>query len=258
MSTPHLDTIFDGRVIVEQPDVGYRFSIDPLLLIAFAYPQKTVQLAIDLGAGCGVVGLGLLVTGRALRVVGVEIQERLADMALANALRNGFEKAYEMERSDVREASLPSLGKADLVVCNPPFWPVWEGRMPPDEERRIARHEVLGSLGDWIHGARRVLHPTRGRLCIVYPARRVDELLVCMHKHGMSGTRLRFVFSMPRKPAEQVLLEARLGKLGRLNVEPPLLLKDDDGADTKELLDIVSGGFSREVRELSDTRKVSD
>jgi len=258
MSTPHVDTIFDGRVIVEQPEVGYRFSIDSLLLIAFAYTQKETNLAIDLGAGCGVVGLGLLATRRALRVVGVEIQERLADMALANAHRNGFEKAYEIERSDVRKASLPHLGKADLVVCNPPFWPVWEGRMPPDEERRIARHEVIGSLEDWIHAARRVLHPTRGRLFIVYPARRVDELLVCMHKQGMSGTRLRFVFSMPRKPAEQVLLEARHGKTGRLNVEPPLLLKDDGGTDTKELLEIVSGGFSWEIRALPDTRRVSD
>lgn len=257
MSNSQSDAIFNGRMVLDQPAQGYRFSIDSLLLVEFARSNKASRLAFDLGAGCGVVGLGLLAAGFADRVIAVEIQEGLAALASSNGVQNGFAQRYEVVCADVRRASqeLPE-GSADLVVSNPPFWPVWRERMPTDRERKIARHEVHGGLVDWIRAAKRLLHPRRGRFLVVYPARRLDELLHHMCSQGLSGTRMRLVFPTPSRPAEQVLIEARGGKPGRLEVLPPLLLKDETGADSPDLQRIASGEFSAKLKERPDKRTV--
>ncbi|HEX9105199.1 MAG TPA: methyltransferase, partial [Polyangia bacterium] len=60
-----------------QPRAGYRFSIDPLLLVDFC-------------AGVGVVGLGLLTRDPKARATLIEIQPRLATLAQRNVDANGF------------------------------------------------------------------------------------------------------------------------------------------------------------------------
>src|SRR5262249_23627204 len=61
------DAIFSGRLRLCQParGAGYRFNLDPVLLAGFAAGGEHV---VDLGAGCGVLGLALLVLGKAERL----------------------------------------------------------------------------------------------------------------------------------------------------------------------------------------------
>ena len=76
------DTVYGGRLVLFQPKNGYRFSIDSLLLTRFACDGTRVSLSADLGAGCGVVGLGLLAAGQTCRVVAMEVQHSLAVLAV--------------------------------------------------------------------------------------------------------------------------------------------------------------------------------
>ena len=60
------DSILRGALVLEQPRRGYRFTADPLLLAGFmslhGRRPRTGGLSLcDLGAGCGVLGLALLV-----------------------------------------------------------------------------------------------------------------------------------------------------------------------------------------------------
>ncbi len=249
------DAVYRGRLLLDQPRKGYRFSVDSLLLTAFACSKRRATLAADLGAGCGVAGLGLLAAGQAQRVVAVEVQSGLAELALGNASLNGFESCYQVVRADVRvECEELPAAEFDLVVTNPPFWPVRAGRLPQDEERRLACHEVLCGIDEWMKSASRLVHPSRGRLLVVFPARRFDELIVAMGRAQLFGSTLRFVHPLADKPAELVLVEARGGTAGRLVTEPPLVLKNPDGTDTPEAASIVNGAFSPELSALPDRR----
>ncbi len=249
------DTLYEGRLVLLQPGRGYRFSIDSPVLTWFASNGGFASLTADLGAGCGVVGLGLLLSGQTKKVVGVEVQSSLARLAVRNAALNGLGSAYELAESDIRQPP-PSLspGTFDLVVSNPPFWPKESGRLPDDEERRIACHEILGEIDDWISTAANLLNPRRGRMSIVFPARRLDALLLSLDRSGFSCTRLLLVHPLASKPAELALVEARRGNPGRLVVEPPITLKQADGTDTPEAATIIKGEFSKQLRERPDRR----
>ena len=250
------DTLYDGRIILEQPQKGYRFSVDSPLLTWFACEGREASSAVDLGAGCGVVGLGLLAAEQARRVVAVEVQPALASLAVRNAELNGFSRRYQVSVSDVRNVQDGfGQGDFDLVISNPPFWPRSSGRLPSDEERRVACHAVLGNLRDWIEAASYLLNSRHGRLCVVYPARRMDELLMCLDGSRLSATRIVLVHPLPNKPAELVLVEARTGGPGRVTVAPQVTLKNTDGTDTKEAESILRGAFSAELEKRPDKRE---
>jgi tRNA1Val (adenine37-N6)-methyltransferase len=250
-----LDAIFEGRVLLHQHRRGYRFAADAPLLTWFACGRRRARAAVDIGAGCGVVGLGLLAAGAADRVVAIEIQPRLAELCLKNARANGLEDAFEVVVADALEADdrLPDAG-FDLVVANPPFWPADKGRLPQNKERRIACHEVALTLDGWVTRARQLLAPRRGRLCVVFPARRADELIAALETAGLSATRLLPVHPRAADPAELILVEARAGRPGRLVLQPQLVLKNESGEDTADAARILNGRFSRQLRARRDRR----
>lgn len=253
------DALYEGRLILMQPRKGYRFSVDSPLLTWFACSDRSAVQTADLGAGCGVVGLGILLAGWTGRVVALEVQDAMEQLARKNAHLNGLESAYECQRLDIRQTSKEfEKGSFDLVVSNPPFWPAASGRLPGDEVRRIACHEILGDLNDWVKAAAWLLDPRRGRFCVVFPARRLDSLCIALDRHGLSTTRLCMIHPMNEKPAELALVEARYGESGRMVVDRPLTLKNGNGEDTQEAAVILRGGFSRSLQERGDLRSGKD
>ncbi len=249
------DALYEGRLMIMQPRRGYRFSIDAYLLTWFACQGRFAARSADFGAGCGVVGLGLLAAGLAQHVTAVEVQPDLAALATRNAELNELQSSYQVIASDVRGVTTElEHGSFDLIVANPPFWPVAHGRLPSDEERQVACHEILGSIDDWLGSAASLLNQRRGRLCIVFPARRLDDLLIGLQRGRLSGTRLCFVHGMAAKQAELVLVEGRFGNTGRLGVDPPIILKEKGGTDTPKVTDIVSGKFSQRLMDRPDRR----
>jgi len=161
-----VDEFMGGRLRLIQSKRGYRFSIDAVLLSQFV-TVKPGDTVVDLGTGCGIIGLILLLTRTVGSVLGVEIQPSLADLAVRNALLNGFQHRMTVIVGDIRHPPL-APGKTDLVVCNPPYRKSLSGRVNPDSEKAIARHEIMASLGEMIRTASEILRP-KGRLAMIYP-----------------------------------------------------------------------------------------
>jgi len=215
-----------GRLTLWQPRAGYRFSIDPLLLVDFVRPPY--GRVVDFCAGCGVVGLGLLSRDDAATATLVELQPRLAELARRNAEDNGMGARATVAHGDLR-AALPDGGAAfDVAVANPPYRTLDEGPASPDEEVAIAQHELRVGAGDVAAAMRRVLVPG-GRAALVYPAARVAHLLSALDAAGLRPLRARFVHPRAGEPANRVLVEAVKGARGALVVEPPLVVRDDAG-----------------------------
>lgn len=216
----------DLRLI--QPKKGYRFSIDPVLLCAFVPSIKNTRV-VDLGTGNGIIPLLLSARKEAQSIIGVELQPAMVERARRSVKLNGLEGVIRILPGDVR--ALPEgllAGGYDVVTANPPYRTQETGRIAPEDERAMARHELSGGLYDFLSAAVSLLKPG-GRFYVVYLAERVAELLSEMHSCRLQPKRLRMVHSREGDPARMVLVEgSKDGKPGMV-VEAPLIIYIGEG-----------------------------
>ncbi len=237
------DEALRGRLVLYQPEHGYRFSLDALLLADFARgPDPAWQGGIvDLGAGCGVVGLSLAAQLQGARVTLVELQSRLAGLCRTNIRENDFDRRVEVVEADLRRLKgLVEGASADRVVSNPPFRPAGSGRMSPDPEKAIANMELEVSLPVLVASAARLLRP-RGHFSVIYPAERAVEVCENMSHHGLRPVRLRPVYPRAGRPARRVLIQARKGVSDALVFESPLVIHEAPEVYTAEAARILNG-----------------
>ena len=142
------DALLRGELSLWQParGQGYRFNLDPVLLSGFSRPRGRV---LELGAGCGVLGLLLLKRGRAEQVTFVERQPALAALCERNLKENGFADRGRVVCGDLRELTLEAH---EGVVFNPPYFAANSGRPSSGVGRDEARFERLGELAKELGG----------------------------------------------------------------------------------------------------------
>ena len=227
-----LDALFGGLLKVFQKKSGYRFSIDALLLAAFAGPQRPDRV-MDLGTGCGILPLVLAFRDQAEKVVGVEIQPPLADLARRNVLLNRFCERIEIRERDFRSLEERDKEGFDWVVSNPPYRRAGSGRVNPRMEKALARHEINATLEDVLRTAHHLLK-RKGRLSLIYPASRAADLIQGLRRFQLEPKTLRFVHSHAQGEARLLLVEALKGGRAQVKVYPPLFLFAAPGKYTPE------------------------
>ncbi|MGE5663436.1 MAG: tRNA1(Val) (adenine(37)-N6)-methyltransferase [Deltaproteobacteria bacterium] len=235
------DRLAFASLVVRQPRRGYRFSIDSVLLADFAAPLCG-ESVLDLGTGSGVVLLLLarLCPGMS-RGVGVELQPELLEFARANIEANDLSVRLSALPGDFR-GTIPGApaGSFDLVVSNPPYRPLGEGRRNPDSQKEIARHEVACTMADVFGAAARFLSP-RGRFAVLGLPRRLPELFALGAASGLFAGRLRFVHPFPGRPANLVLVAGSRRRGGGPEVVPPLCVYEAPGRYSPEALAVFRG-----------------
>jgi tRNA1Val (adenine37-N6)-methyltransferase len=213
-----VDRFLDGRLSLIQSETGYRFSIDALLLAGFA-TMKEGDLVVDLGTGCGVIGLILLFSGPVKKVWGLEIQEELSNQAARNVTMNGCSTRMAVVRGDITRVPFRDAC-VDAVVCNPPYRKPRSGRINPHPERAIARHEILIGQEGIARAASFLLKP-KGRFAIIYPAERLADLFANLRRVNLEPKRLRLVYPSIQGGAKLALVEAVSGGRPGLKIESP-------------------------------------
>lgn len=235
-----LDALLNGRLLVVQGKGGYRFSLDAVLLARFAAVRGRERV-VDLGAGNGVVALLLARLHPGVRVVGLEIQKEMVTRTQRSIRLNRLGGRVEVIRGDVRAAaSLLAPESFDLAVCNPPYRKAASGRVNPNLERRVARHEIEGSLRDFLRSGRYLLRRD-GKMALIYPATRMADLIEAMRKEAMEPKRLRLVHSFEESPASLALIEGVKDGRTELKVMPPLYVYSRIGRYAREMQAILEG-----------------
>lgn len=213
---------------VRQPERGYRFSIDSVVLAGFAAPLCRGAV-LDLGTGSGILLLLLSRLSREMASgIGVEVQEELLECARENFRANGLEGKLRVEAGDFR-GELPEVVPASfgLVLSNPPYGRVGSGRRNPDPGKETARHEVSCSLPELFAAARRFMAP-RARFALILPAERMPEVAECARRERMSGRTFRLVHPREGLPPSRVLCAFSLESCGSSEELPPLCLHGEE------------------------------
>ncbi len=106
--------------------------------------------------------------------------------------------------------------------------------MNPDPARASARHEIAGTVGDFLGAAAHLLREG-GRAFAIWPASRAVELLVRMRAGRLEPKRVRMVHSRQGGRGEFLLVEGRKGGGEELAVLPPLFIYGRDGGYTDQM-----------------------
>jgi tRNA1Val (adenine37-N6)-methyltransferase len=213
---------------------GYRFSLDPLLLCAFAEIGESARV-VDLGTGSGIIPQLLAKKGKGREWLGVEVQPAMVERARRSVSLNGLQERVRIELGDVRHLMVGWQGQSfDVVVTNPPYRPPKRGRVSPGAERGLARFELAGGLTEFLCAAAFLLK-NGGRFYIVHLAERLAELLDEMRGHRLEPKRLRLVHSRPGEAAQLALVEGRKDGRPGMVVEAPLVVyREGAGRDYNE------------------------
>ncbi|QJB56110.1 methyltransferase [Pseudodesulfovibrio sp. zrk46] len=212
-----------------QPEGGYRFSLDSLLLACFASPGRQ-HVGIDLGCGCGVVGIAMLLRQPDLKITGVEIDQDAAEAAEENGVNLHLIDKFSVEQGDVTAWRPEKV--VDFVVSNPPYRELGRGRVSQGEERKTARFENRANFAAFARCAAIALK-TRGKFAFVHLPERLPEIMAGLAAAKLEPKRMRMVYGRPGETARMVLMETVKAGGPGLQVEPPLFLHEGEGQDTR-------------------------
>ncbi len=217
-------------------DGSFKVSTDSVLLASFASPKG--KNGIDIGCGSGIISLIMLCTNETLHMTGIDVNEDAAETASSNIQRNGLSARYKVICGDIREhRKLFNTGSFDFAVCNPPYYPENSGKRSSNTVKALARGETLCTLEDICKAAAYLL-PTGGSFYLVHKPERLSEIFCTMTKYSIEPKRLREVQYRIGRAPNLVLIEGRRGGRKGISVEAPLILTNEDGTETKEVLEI--------------------
>jgi tRNA1(Val) A37 N6-methylase TrmN6 len=232
----------DGLQIIQSHEV-FSFSLDAVLLARFCSVPMRGRV-VDLCTGNGVIPLLLSTRSPYITIHGVEIQERLADMAQRSVKVNGLEHRIQIQCGDIKTIHQTyGHGKFDLVTVNPPYLPVPAGVQNGNEQLAIARHELLCNLQDVIQSGAR-LAKSGGKVAMVHRATRLSDICNVMRHYHIEPKRLRFVHAKQDQEAMMVLVEGMKDAKPDLRVLPPLIIYDHNQQWTAELDRMYQGKYS--------------
>jgi len=229
-----LDELFNGRLRIIQKKEGYRFSIDAIMLAHFI-SHLSANSIIDLGTGSGIIPLILAKKMFAPTIVGVEVQEAMADMAKRTIVLNGFAERVSILHEDLRNLRNHFAASSfDLVVSNPPYYPLKEGRINPDEQKAIARHEIMARVEDIISISHYLVKPS-GRVVIIFPARRLADLLYNLRECDLKPELLQIIHSHTHDEGKLVIVESCKGRDPELEIREPFFVYEEEGIYSEEM-----------------------
>ena len=233
------NNFFSGQLTIYQHVNGYRFSIDPILL-AHHVEADNRDTILDIGTGCGIIPMTLNHRFDVKRIYGVEIQNSLFEIAEKNIKKNKMEKNIQLLLSDIKDMTQKAMnGPADIIVTNPPYQKPGSGRINPESEKALARHEIKINLKTLLKKTRSLLK-NKGKFYIIYPANRASELIFEMESFKITPKQLRFVHSFKDSEATMVICQGIMNGNTGVEIMPPLIIYEDKKIYTKEVLSFIS------------------
>lgn len=144
----------------------YRFSSDSLELVKWVFSEESqVSTLLDLGAGCGIMGIELAQKLRPTRLNLLEVQKEFLPYLQENAQRF-LPPEVQIKITHSSFGEWQPRESYDVIVCNPPYYLPGHGRTSPSWERNICRSFCLDGWEILMQTFKKALSP-QGRIYLV-------------------------------------------------------------------------------------------
>ncbi len=231
------DLEFAGLKII-QNNKWFKYGVDSVLLSDFSKKMKKNSKVLDIGTGTGIISILLAKKTQCKEIIGIEIQEDIADMAKRSVELNNLEDKIKIINDNILniEKYFPNE-YFDYVVTNPPYQKENSGLKNENEKQLISRHEVKCSLEDIIVKSFKVLKDN-GSFYMVHRPERLVDILFLMRKYRLEPKEIRFVHPKAKDKPNLVLIKGVKYSGKFLKVLEPLIVHEENGDYTDEIYKI--------------------
>ena len=204
-------------MLLYQPESGYCYNSDSIFLYDFISSFKPKGKVLDVGAGCGVVGLLVARDNKKVALEAVEKQKAFVHYATTNARVNKIK--YKMHEGDFLE--LDESKKYDYIISNPPFYP--DGVQKSEDEMLFhARYNINLPLSSFFKKVTRLLKP-HSHFIFCYDATQFGLICAELDRVKLRVVDVQFVHSKLDRTASLVMIHARNSSKSMMKVHPPFI-----------------------------------
>lgn len=224
--------LLQGKYTLHIPAGAFPLSTDSMVLADFIRLGRNARV-LDLGSGCGTLGLLLCAKDFSCYVTGIELDEIAHNAAIDNIHRNDLHSRLESICADIK--TIPQIirpGSFSVCVSNPPYF----AGGPASSATPTARREDLCSLDDLFRNAAWSLK-YGGDFFLVHKPERLAQICVTAARYQMEVKRLCLVRHRQSDPVSLILVQCRKGAKSGL-VWEELCLYQTDGSPTPRCREI--------------------
>ena len=188
-----METLHNGFTL-SLSEGAFPLSTDSIALGGFVVLKKDARV-LDLGSGCGTLGLLLCSKNQTCRVTGIELDQKAHEMALCNAKANGIDTRLTSICADVNSLSNEiTAGSFDCCVSNPPYFSAG----PQSQKTPLARRDDRLPMDALFRAAARALRyggdfylvhrpELLAQICALGSSNALEPKKLCLLRHKEGG-----------------------------------------------------------------------
>jgi len=218
------DLQYKGLKLIQKKQ-GFRFGVDAVLLANFVQIKKN-DFVLDIGTGTGIIPILLAGKTQASKIVGIDIQQEMAEMAKRSVVLNSLQERVKIIHGDIKNGTeYFSSSQFNVIVSNPPYMKKGGGLVNNHDSKAIARHEITCTLEDIIKESSRIV-AAGGRLAMVHRPERMVDVITLMRNYTIEPKIIRFVHPYPNAEPNLFLIQGTKGGNPGLKIQSPLYVYD--------------------------------
>lgn len=208
-----------------------KIGVDAVLIGAWA--DCTGDKILDVGTGCGIIGMMLAQRNGKARITCIDIDKNSIEEASLNFKNCRWKARLFPKLIPFEEYSENITEKFDLIISNPPYFNA--GLKNPTTPREKARHE--GSLSSFclIEKGKKMIN-NHGRISLIIPYEMRFSLVAKACEEGLYLTRECRIKNAPNSVIKRIMLE--FGKIDKGVVDRELILFEASGKPTEDYRDL--------------------
>ena len=258
-----IDELQYKNLKIIQNEDGFCFGIDSVLLSDFAKDIRNNSVGVDLGTGTGIISILLSAKTQLAKIIGVEIQKDVANMATRSVELNNLQNKIEILNINIKDIKQNKYNKEknilqvnnekinkmklienkfqrekfDFIVTNPPYKKIDTGKVNKNEYKYISKHEITARLEDFLEISKYLLKD-KGTFYMVHRPDRLVDIIELMRKYKIEPKKIRLVYSSIEKEPSLVLIKGIKNANSFLKIDRPLIIYNENGEYTEEIYKI--------------------
>ncbi|MGN1201619.1 MAG: tRNA1(Val) (adenine(37)-N6)-methyltransferase [Candidatus Caccovivens sp.] len=218
------DLQYKGLQIIQNEEL-YCFTSDSVVLANFVKTKKN-DVAVEIGAGSGVISILIQGKNELKHIYAFEIQGKMADLCQKNINLNNLQEKITLFCDDVKNfEKYLQVGMVDVVYSNPPYFKTTN--FVQNEIKKIAKEEGKLSCKELVEISSKMLK-NGGNFYCCYSAERSVELIENCAKFGLAVKEMFFTENGKNEIKLVVIRAVKGGKHG-VKVYPNLVTNEENG-----------------------------